>query len=69
MTEEPKEYEIFINKRTDRIYISKSFDAKQLSINENRKIEEIIKPLRIASKIVETKENHEFVDPDKVRIG
>ena len=65
MAEEQKEYEFFINKRTDRIYVTRSFDTKMLSKNENGKIEEIIKPLRIASKIVETKENHEFIKDGK----
>lgn len=61
MTEEPTDYEYFMNKRTDKVYLSKSLDAKFLIKNDNAEIEEIKRPFRIVSKIIETTEDHHFI--------
>jgi hypothetical protein len=65
MTEEPKEYDYFINKRTDKVYLSRSLDAKFLSKNEMGEIEEIVRPFRIVSKIIENSEDHKFIKDGK----
>lgn len=61
MTDEPTNYDYFINKRTDKVYLSKSLDEKFLHKNENDEIEEIKRPFRIVSKIIETTEDHHFI--------
>lgn len=61
MTEGTTDYEYFINKKTDKVYLSKSLDAKLLSKNENGEIEEIIRPFRIVSKIIDNTETHQFI--------
>ena len=37
------EYEIFLNKRTDKIYMSKSIDITQMKFSENKEMQEIIR--------------------------
>lgn len=61
MIERTTDYEYFINKKTDKVYLSRSLDAKLLSKNENGEIEEIIKPFRIVSKIIDNTETHQFI--------
>lgn len=61
MTEEPSEYEYFINKKTDKVYLSRTLDAKLFVKNENGEIEKLIRPFRIVSKIIESKEDHQFI--------
>jgi hypothetical protein len=52
-----KECEIFENKRTDKVYVSPRIQAKQyVSVTE-----EIVKPLRIVSKIIPSTEGHAFI--------
>lgn len=59
------DYEYFQNKRTDRVYLSKSLETKLTIRQENGKIEEITRPLRIISKIIETPESHKFIKDGK----
>lgn len=61
MKEEPTDYDYFMNKRTDKVYLSKSLDAKFHIKNDNGEIEEIKRPFRIVSKIIETAEDHHFI--------
>ncbi len=65
MTDEPTDYDYFMNKRTDKVYLSKSLDAKFLVKNDNDEIEEIKRPFRIVSKIIETTEDHHFIKDGK----
>jgi len=65
MNEKVSDYEYFINKRTDRVYLSKSLDAKFPIKNEKGEIEELTRPFRIVSKIIETKETHQFIKDGK----
>ncbi len=65
MTEEPTEYDYFINKRTDRVYLSRALDEKFLTKNEKGELEEIIRPFRIVSKIIESSEDHKFIKDGK----
>lgn len=65
MNEKTTDYEYFINKRADRIYLSKSLDAKFPVKNENGEIEELIRPFRIVSKIIENNETHKFIKDGK----
>lgn len=65
MIEEPTDYDYFINKRTDKVYLSRALDAKFVTKNEVGEIEEIVKPFRIVSKIVENTEDHKFIKDGK----
>jgi len=65
MTEEPTEYDYFINKRTDRVYLSRALDEKFLIKNETGEIKEIFRPFRIVSKIIENIEDHKFIKEGK----
>jgi len=57
---EPTEYEIFLNKRTDKIYMSKSFDATQLKQSVEEGITELSRPIRYISKVLDC-EQHQFI--------
>jgi len=65
MIDEPTDYDYFINKRTDKVYLSRALDTKFVSENEMGEIEEIIRPFRIVSKIVENTEDHKFIKEGK----
>jgi hypothetical protein len=54
------EYEIFVNKRTDKIYMSKSIDITQMKFSENKEIQEVIRPIRYISRVIEG-EQHQFI--------
>lgn len=62
--EQPTEYEIFVNKRTDRIYLSKSLETTQLKPSELEGVVEIKRPFRIVSKVFDSEE-HQFVKEGK----
>ncbi|NCS88957.1 MAG: DUF4263 domain-containing protein [Ignavibacteria bacterium CG_4_9_14_3_um_filter_36_18] len=57
-TEHPTEYEIFLNKRTDRIYLSKSLETTQLKPSELEGVVEIKRQFRILSKVFDGEEHH-----------
>ncbi len=54
------EYEYFRNKRVDRVYLSRSLSLKQYRKAEGGEIEELVRPFRIASKVIDCAESHEF---------
>lgn len=56
----PTEYDYFINKRTDKLYVSKQFNAKMLKVDSSEVFVEKERPLRYISKVFEN-EQQEFV--------
>lgn len=65
MTEEPTDYNYYINKRTDKVYLSKSLESRFSIKSDNGEIVEIKRPFRIVSKIIETTEDHHFIKEGK----
>jgi len=65
MARQLTEFDYFINKKTDTIYLSKSIPTKVLKKNEDDQIIEEIKPIRIASMKMETQEAHKFIKKGK----
>lgn len=59
------DYEYFKNKRTDRVYLSRSIDQKILYKDEEGAIRELVRPFRIISKVIETQETHKFIRDGK----
>jgi len=59
------DYEYFVNKRTDRIYLSRQIEAKQFRKDVTGEIREIIRPLRIISKKMDYQEGHQFIKDGK----
>lgn len=55
------EYDYFKNKRADRVYLSKSLDQKIYQKDENGVVQQLSRPFRIVSKIVDAKESHQFI--------
>lgn len=53
-------YEYFVNKRSDRIYLSRSLSEKQYQKNETGEVEEFERPFRIVSKVIDCEETHQF---------
>lgn len=62
--EQPSPYEFFSNKRTDRIYLSRALESKELKKNDQGEVVEIKKPVRIVSKVFDT-EHHQFIRDGK----
>lgn len=60
-----EEYEIFQNKRTDKVYLSKLIEVETRKIDDEGEIQEITRPLRILSKIIDVQENHKFIKDGK----
>lgn len=52
MTNESSEYEMHLNKRTDRIYLSKALEQKTFQPDELTGIKEINRTFRIVSKVL-----------------
>jgi hypothetical protein len=65
MLENTSEYEIHINKRTDRIYLSKVIEQKILTRDNVNGVSEISRPFRILSKVIDNIESHEFIKEGK----
>ncbi|QYH38972.1 DUF4263 domain-containing protein [Algoriphagus sp. NBT04N3] len=63
--EEPTELDYFLNKRSDKVYLSRSLDTKFLHKNEVGEIVELVRPFRIISKIIENQETHKFIKDGK----
>ncbi|MEJ1386467.1 MAG: Shedu immune nuclease family protein [Candidatus Sedimenticola sp. (ex Thyasira tokunagai)] len=59
------DYEYFQNKRSDRVYLSRSLDKKEFSLNDDKTVTELVRPFRIVSKIVNSKEDHQFIKDGK----
>ncbi len=55
------EFDYFSNKKVEKLYLSKSIPTKIPYRNENDEIVEIIKPIRILSKVLESAEKHHFI--------
>ena len=58
MTEE--DYEFFQNKRVDRVYLSRSLSQKFFRKGDDGNVEELVRPFRIVSKVIDGRESHEF---------
>ncbi|KVQ55924.1 Shedu immune nuclease family protein [Burkholderia territorii] len=54
------DYEYFRNKRTDRVYLSRSLSDKQFRRAEDGSLEEFERPFRIVSKVIDCAESHQF---------
>ncbi len=65
MEDKPTDYDYFKNKRSDRIYLSKSLDQKFPYKTEAGEIKEFVRPFRIISKVIDTKETHKFIKDGK----
>ena len=52
---EPNEQDFFLNKKTDKIYVSKSFNITQLNPKEG--FTEQLRPIRYVSRVVECEQN------------
>lgn len=59
------EYEYFKNKRTDRIYLSKTLSQKQFKKSDDGEIQELERPFRIVSKVIDCTESHQFFKDGK----
>ena len=60
--DEPSGYDYLMNKRTDRVYVSKSLGEKVFNINQDtREIYETIRPFRLISKVFDLNEDHHFI--------
>ncbi len=57
---EPTEYDYFVNKRTDKVYVSRQFNIKKLEISDEEEAVEKNCPARYISKVLEN-EQQEFV--------
>jgi hypothetical protein len=58
MTEE--DYEFFLNKRVDRVYLSRSLSPRFFRRGSEGNVEEFVRPFRIVSKVIDGRESHEF---------
>jgi len=59
------DYDYFVNKRSDRIYLSKLIEDRGFSRNEKGEITEFVRPLRIVSKVIDYQESHQFFKDGK----
>jgi hypothetical protein len=57
---EPTNYDYFINKRSDRVYLSRSIEQKTLVKDISGLIKFANKPIRIVSKVFDVDESHAF---------
>lgn len=54
------DYEFFKNKRPDRVYLSRSLSTKQYRRGAEGNVQEISRPFRIVSKVIDAAESHQF---------
>ena len=59
------DYEYFKNKRTDRIYLSRSLSSKHYKKNDAGEVEDFERPFRIVSKVIDCGESHQFFKEGK----
>lgn len=59
------DYEYFSNKRSDRVYLSRCLEQKVFRRDEDGEVEQLVRPFRIVSKIVNCKESHQFFKDGK----
>jgi len=66
MDEEVTEYDYFKNKKTDKIYLSRSVGEKVFQFNkDDGSIKVPFRPFRFISKVIDTVESHQFVKDGK----
>lgn len=65
MDNQPSKYDYFVNKRPDKIYLSQRLEDKTFTPTDSGEVQELIRPFRIISKIVDTAENHTFIKDGK----
>lgn len=58
-------HEYFKNKRPDRVYLSKALSEKNYRKTAEGSIEELIRPARIISKVIDGTESHQFIKDGK----
>lgn len=59
------DYEYFKNKRPDRVYLSRSLSQKQFRKDDNGEVQEFERPFRVASKVTDSAESHQFFKEGK----
>jgi Domain of unknown function (DUF4263) len=59
------DYEFFKNKKSDKVYLSKQLENKSFKLDENGEVQELIRPFRYISKIINTSEDHKFIKDGK----
>ena len=52
------DYQYFKNKRNDRVYLSRSIDAKVPYKDESGEIKQLVRPFRIISKVIDGQDSH-----------
>jgi hypothetical protein len=62
---EPTDYDYHKNKRNDRVYLSRVIENKDFVTDVSGFVKEIIRPLRIISKVIDVPEDHEFIRDGK----
>lgn len=62
---ESDDYEYFKNKKSDKVYLSKQLESKTLKLDEDGKIQELIRPFRYISKVLDISESHKFIKDGK----
>lgn len=61
----PDDYKYFQNKRSDRVYLSRSLDQKIPYKGDDGEIRQLVRPFRIISKVIDTDETHRFIRDGK----
>ncbi len=59
------DYEYFRNKRPDRVYLSRSLSQKQFRKKDAGEVEELERPFRVVSKVMDCTESHQFFKDGK----
>lgn len=63
---ESEEYDIFLNKKTDKIYVSKSIDVTQIIPNKKKEIVDTIRQIRYISKVGECEQQEHIKLKDEI---
>ena len=61
MEETVSDFEYFSNKRSDRVYLSKSLSTKLFLKDDKGEVKELTRPFRIVSKVIDCHEDHKFI--------
>lgn len=59
------DFEYFKNKRPDRVYLSRLLSQKQYKKDESGEVQELVRPFRVVSKVMDCAESHEFFKDGK----
>ena len=62
---ESDDYEYFKNKKSDKVYLSRQLESKFLKLDEDGEIQELTRPFRYISKILNISESHKFIKDGK----